>query len=528
MRTSFSRFTRVLALMLALVLMMPLCAAAEELSSLTVGITVTPDIQLRPLELNQRDMVSVMDMVYEGLFTIDDNYQPQPELAYSYSFISNNQRLEVVLRDDVTFHNGKKLTAHDVVATLDYMYALAGFDKDLNSDVELTDRGLYYSTFYSIKSWEATSEHTVLFTLRRASYGSLYSLVFPILPAEEVASEMPSGTGPYKYDGYEPESILWLQANNKWWKRPPKIRNIRVNIYEDAERVLTAFDLQQVDTAMTRSINASRYSGSLNSFSLQARTRQLEVLLINRAFSVFKSDNDGKNLVREAISYAINRSELISSTYQGMASVAYTPVPVGTWLSNETTINDKYDPLMAAALLDSAGYKMADDGKRYKDKKPFPTMYLLVYDEPGSSVRTNAANKIKEQLAAVGIPVIVSTKSRDYTLTKLRSGDYSLALVAFNFDINPDPGFTLTSTASCNYTRYRSDYMNDLLTQLRKAATPDEYRYAMNLIQDQFEQDIPYLPLYWRAGALLSRTAFTNVRDIRELELLRGAESFGQ
>ncbi len=517
------------ALLLILTLFaLPCAAMGEDLSALTVGITATADIQLRPLELNQRDMVSVLDMVYEGMFAIDDNYQPQPELAYSYSFISNNQRLEVILRDDVTFHSGKKLTAHDVVATLDYMYELSGFDKDLNSEVELTERGLYYSTFYSIKSWEATDDRTLLFTLRRANYGSLYSLTFPILPADEVRNEMPSGTGPYKYDGYEPESILWLAANRTWWKRVPQIRNIRVNIYDDSEAVLTAFDLQQVDAAMTRSINASRYSGSLNSFSLQARTRQLEALLINRAFSVFKSDNDGNNLVREAICYAINRSELISSAYQGMASVAYTPVPMGTWLSNETTINDKYDPLMAAALLDSAGYKMADDGKRYKDGKTFPAMYLLVYDEPGSRVRTNAANKIKDQLAAVGIPVIVSTKSRDYTITKLRSGDYSLALVAFNFDVNPDPGFTLTSTASCNYTRYRSDDMNNLLTQLRKAATPDEYRYVMNLIQDQFEQDIPYLPLYWRAGALLSRSAFTDARDIRELELLRGAESFGQ
>jgi len=526
MRHSASRFFRLLPALMLLTLISS-AALGEGLSSLTVGITATPQIQLRPLELNERDMVSVLDMVYEGLFSLDDNYQPQPELAYSYSFISNNQRIEIILRDDVTFHNGQRLTAHDVVATLDYMFELSGFDKDLNSEVPLEERGLYYSTFYSIRSWEATDDRTLLITLRRASYGSLYSLVFPILPASEVANDMPSGTGPYKFDGYEPESILWLTANTRWWKRVPQIRNIRVNIYEDSEAVLTAFDLQQVDTAMTRSINASRYSGSLSSFSLQARTRQLEALLINRAFSVFKSDNDGNNLVREAISYAINRSELISSAYQGMASVAYTPVPVGTWLSNETTINDKYDPLMAAALLDSAGYKMADDGKRYKDKKPFPTMYILVYDEPGSSVRTNAANKIKDQLAAVGIPVIVSTKSRDYTITKLKSGDYSLALVAFNFDVNPDPGFTVTSTASCNYTRYRSDEMNDLLTQLRKAATPDEYQYVMKLIQDQFEQDIPYIPLYWRTGALLSRNAFTDARDIRELELLRGTESFG-
>lgn len=49
---------------------------------------------------------------------------------------------------------------------------------------------------------------------------------------------------------------------------------------------------------MTRSINASRYSGSLNTFSMTARTRQLEVLLVNRAYKDFKSDDNGQNLVR--------------------------------------------------------------------------------------------------------------------------------------------------------------------------------------------------------------------------------------
>ena len=249
-------------------------------------------------------------------------------------------------------------------------------------------------------------------------------------------------------------------------------------------------------------------------------------MLSNRAQTLFKSDDNGQNLVREAISYAINRSEIISSIYQGMATVAYTPVPGGTWLSNESTIHDIYDPLMAASLLDSAGYKLADDGKRYKDGKAFPTLYILTYDEPGSTVRTNAANKIKEQLAAVGIPAIVSTKDRNYVLMKLRSADYTLVLAAFNFDVNPDPGFTVASTGACNYTRYRSDDMNSLLTQLRSSYTADSYQYVMQLIQDQFEQDKPYLPLYWRAGALLSREAFTDARDIRELELLRGVESF--
>lgn len=92
----------------------------------------------------------------------------------------------------------------------------------------------------------------------------------------------------------------------------------------------------------------------------------------------------------------------------------------------------------------------------------------------------------------------------------------------------PDPGFTLTSTASCNYTRYRSNDMNDLITQLRKSYTADSYQSAMRLIQDQFEQDQPYICLYWRSAVLLSRETFTDVRDVRELEMLRGIENYGE
>ena len=520
---SIKRLCTAWVLLLLLALGAPALAST---TSLTCAIMATEDLRLRPLELNQRDVVSVLDLVYEGLFTLDDNYQPQPELAYSYEFINDGRRISITLRDDVTFHNGDKLTAHDVVATLDAMYALSGFDEDLNSDVDTTERGLYYATFYSIKSWEATDERTLLLTLRRAGYGTLYAQTFPVLPASQVGSDMPAGTGPYRYDGYEAGSSIWLTANTSWWRRTPQVRNIRAGIYSSAEQVLTAFDMQEVDVAFTRSINASRYSGSLNSYSLSARTRQLEVLLVNRSYSLFKSDDSGENLVRRAISYAINRSELISSVYQGMASVAYTPIPAGTWLSNESTINDIYDPLMAASLLDSAGYKLADDGKRYKDGKEMDTLRILVYDEPGSTVRTNAANKIVEQLGAVGISAYVATWSRAAVLEKLISGNYSLALCAFNFDVCPDPGFTIASTGACNYTRYRSDEMNSLITTLRKCVSADDYRSTMSSIQLQFVQDLPYLPLYWRSGSLLSRSAFTDARDIRELEMLRGVESW--
>lgn len=517
------KFLRWLSIICLMILMPAMALSAT--TAVTCGIVATNNLDLRPLQLNQRDAVTITDLVYEGLFMLDDDYMPQPELAYSYEFTNEGRRLIVTLRSDVTFHNGKQLTSDDVIATLDAMYQMSGFDADLNSDVDLTERGLYYSTFYCIKSWEAQNDTTIVFTLRRASYGTLYALTFPILPREQVFLSMPSGTGPYKFDAYEPGIGIWLVVNPTWWKRTPQVRSIRANIYKNDETVMNAFDQRDVDIAFSRSINASRYSGSLNSFSLSARTRQLEALLVNRSQTLFKSNDSGENAVRKAISYAINRSELINSIYQGMATVAYTPIPAGTWLSNESTIQDIYDPLMAASLLDSAGWKMANDGKRYKDGKAMPTLRLLVYDEVNSTVRTNAANKIREQLQAVGFSISVVTWSRSDVLTKLRSGDYYLALASFSFDISPDPGFTITSTGSCNFTRYRSDEMNDLVAQLRRSYLQQDYQTVMRDIQNKFLIDMPYIPLYWRSGAVLSRAAFTNARDIRELEQLRGIES---
>lgn len=515
----------VFVLTLVLFLFAPVLITAQT-TSLVFGMVATPDVTLKPLELNQRDIVSVLNLIYEGLFRVDDNYLPQPNLAYSFEFSNEGRRLIVTLRDNVTFHNGTMLTSADVVATLDKMYELSGFDKDLNSEVPMENRGLYYSTFYYIRNWSAQDDHTIIFTLRRACYGSLYALTFPVLPAEEVDMLTPAGTGPYRYDGYEQGSSIWLSMNTRWWQKAPQIRNIRASIYSDSEKVLTAFDQRDIDIATTRSINASRYTGSLSSFSMNARSRQLEVLLVNRAYSLFQSDDSGNNLVRQAVSYAIDRSVLINSIYQGMATVAYTPIPSGIWLSNEETTKDIYDPMMASSLLDRAGWKLADNGKRYKNGQSMPQLRLYVYDEPNSMVRTNAANKIREQLENVGFSVNVVTWNRDSVITKLRSGDFSLALCAFNFDVCPDPGFTITSTGSCNFTRYRSNTMNDLLTDLRKSWVQDDYRNVMNQIQDLFIKDMPYIPLYWRSSALLSRSAFTNTRDIRELELLRGIESF--
>ena len=69
--------------------------------------------------------------------------------------------------------------------------------------------------------------------------------------------------------------------------------------------------------------------------------------------------------------------------------------------------------------------------------------------------------------------------------------------------------------------------MNDLITQLRKSYTADSYKNAMSLIQDQLSRISRISASYWRSAVLFSRETFTDVRDVRELEMPQGIENYG-
>ena len=303
-RSSRRPWRKLCCALLTLLLCAGLTPARALDTSLTVAIVADDTMQLYPLSLRERDPVSVLALVYEGLFELDDNEQPTGKLALEWSFANDGKRLDITLRSGVTFHNGQPLTAADVCATLDRIQQLSGLNANLETDIPAEERGLYQSILYFISGWSASDENELQLsiTLRRSYYGALYALTFPILPASEVASEAPSGTGPYRIAEYVPGVQLRLTANTSWWQRAPQITDVVANIYAESEDVLDAFEAGDVDVAMTRSLNATRYSGSLNSYLIDYRTRQLEVLLMNHSYR--KEDGSLEDVqMRQAIKW---------------------------------------------------------------------------------------------------------------------------------------------------------------------------------------------------------------------------------
>ena len=484
-----------------------------------LGIQSTRTSLLRPLDPEERDIQSIYGLIYESLVVIDDSYLPQPLLAESWDVTGNGKTWTFRLRQDVVFSDGTPLTANDVVATAQYIL-------DRASDENSTAKGYYANLFYFVDKISANGDYTVVVRAKRAYLGLLYAMTFPILKASEVTAANPVGTGPYVVNAFSSTDYMFLSANANWWQNQPQVKSISVMMHNTPSAVIESYEYGRVDTIFTRSIAAAQYKSGSASLALSTRTNQLETLLMNHSASKLSSER-----VRKAIRYAVEPNKIASTVYMGMVNRTDTPFIPGTWMYNNSL--DQYfvnDPEAARLLLEEDGWEDSNengvldrvvDGDLVELK-----LSLLVYEEPDNNVRYETANVIADELAAIGIQVTVNTTSFADMQAKLSAGNFQLALASFAMDVCPDPGFMLITGNSGNYCRYRSAEMTELFKQLRACVNQNEYQQTLWQIQSRFAQDCPFICLFYRSGAILTRRMYTTVRDVRELELLRGIESF--
>ncbi len=497
------------------------CASAGfTQDALTLGIVSVTTQMTNPLQPSEREFMSLTNLVYEGLVRIDDDYMPEPCLAEKWEASSSGETWYFTLREGALFHDGTPLQAEDVVATIHEILRLAE-----NTGSE--NRGAYASLKYFISSVTASDARTVAVKTKRRNFGFLYAMTFPVLPASQLTAENPPGTGPLRIEAFVPKDYLLLSANSFWWGPRQRTTEVMAIFHSANRELITSYEYNRVDAILTRSLTAAQYRSGVSSLNLSYRTKQLETLLMNNRVPELKDVQ-----VRKAIRHAINLDAILSKTYMGMATKTDTPLPPGTWMYNDAINANLYDPQKAMDLLEKSGWTDTDDdGVRDRivdGKKANLVLRFFVYEEQDNSVRISTAYDIADMLAAVGIRANVTVMSFSEARSKLEAGSFDLCLAAFNMDVSPDPGFLLIGGNTGNYGRYRSDTMDKLFDELRSSLSKEAYQNILRQIQVQFADDCPFVCLYFRNGAVITRKMFTDARDIREPEVLRGVGSGGE
>jgi peptide/nickel transport system substrate-binding protein len=374
------------------------------------------------------------EIIYSGLLKYDGKGLLIPDLAESYEISEDKTTYTFHLKKNVTWHDGVPFSARDAIFTFNL----------------ITDPA-YKSPLRS--NWQGVTANLIddyTLTFNTSPYaGFLNNVTFGILPQHIWDSVKPNnfslaqfnlepiGTGPFKYNTFMKDSkgnILSykLVANPNYFEGKPYLSKVTFNFYVDENSALDAYNRKEIMGMGT--ISSQKISEIKNQ-----KSSLLHYFPIPRYSAVFLNQSKSlplaENKVREALNYATDRDELIKLVLNGKGSPIYSPILPGMigYLADLGKIN--FEPEKAKELLESAGWKMSDDGFRKKDGKTLEVSLVTTdWDEFSKS-----AEVLKTQWAKVGVKVSINSLSvSDIQQNYIRPREYEALLFGQVLGAEPD------------------------------------------------------------------------------------------
>lgn len=445
--------------------------------SLRFSLGYDPAALLHPITGDSQVNQELTGLVYQGLYELDNAFEPQPVLAASGAPSEDGYSWTFTLKAGALFSDGSPLTAQHAAASLNAARTSA----------------LYAARLSGVTSVSAVDELTLVVTLS-APNGSLPALLdIPVVQEQEEGP--PLGSGPYRYESSGER--LFLQANpNHPSSAALPYATIPLTAVSDAAQRIAAFDSGDI-TAVTTEFSSPYALGYASSYeTCDYPTTSLLYVGFRVADGPCRSE-----LVRRAFSQVLDREELVRLLLSGHGDAAALPVSPLCGQYDETAAQALcFDLESAAALLEQAGYvKNEEDGLLYLRRTPLAVTLLVNSD---NDTRQAVAGELAQALSQLGVTVTVNRLPwNDYT-TALGRGDFDLYIGEVRLPGDFDPSALLTG--SLNYGGYENWELTQALWAWL-AARGEEKTQAAQVLWQLFAQDAPISPVCFKRGSLLVR-----------------------
>ena len=483
-----------------------------------------------PLFAGTKVLSDFLGLIFEGLFEFGEDLNPVPLLAHSWEVKEQGRVWHIKIREGVRFHDGRTLTAEDVVFTfkalqsglLDSSYA----------------HGLVGHPDIETMAADENDPHAVYVYLFEPIHNMRELLTFPILPRHIYQTDLfmieninnlllsPVGTGPFKADGerFDPLSALRLVRNNDWWGGEVFLDSVLGLVYEDEAFARNAFGMGEIDIfdsmEMFANVKAIRRNAQRHSYL----TTNFEFIGFNHEHPILSDLT-----VRKAIAHAIDRQQIITVAYDGNAQDAEAPIPPSSWLYRSGHGIFDADINQALVLLDQAGWTGIDEnGIRFKatetgDKQ----LKFRLLTNIESSLRRHAQELIARQLEVLGIAVEVHILPWDEFVEALGTKDFDAILTGFSVGELPDLRFsTYLGDGAEPFLLYESDELNALASEAARTYDQDRLKEIYVDAQAYISDRLPVLSLYFRTGSVLFDTRVKGVDLPMTSDIYRGIEKW--
>jgi peptide/nickel transport system substrate-binding protein len=484
--------------------------------SLLLGVAAAPAQTLRvasafdPQTLDPHGLAllyhtRVIGQVYDSLVNRNAQYQLEPALATEWHMQSPTV-WRFKIRGGVSFHDGSRLSADDVVFSLQRALAppsQRAFQlKGVSAVRKLDEQTVEIATeapdavlpeklvFISVMSKAWSEKHGVT---KAQDFNA---------KQETHAVRHANGTGPFRLERYEPDVRVLLKRFEGWWgqgdARNGNLRDVQfVTIKSDATR-LAALASNEVDLVLDPPYqDIARLRQDSRMALVQTADIGQQYLTFDQSrdeleFSDVKGRNPFKDLrVRQAVYHAIDMPMIIDKVLRGQA------VATGAFLSPRVDGSpaelDKrlpYDPAKARALLAAAGY---------------PQGFGVTLDCVNVAWRENVCQAISAMLTKVGIRVTLRSSPSTQFFPKLSQGTASF--IEYGWTATPDAwaslnglfrSFDKAGLGTFNAGRYSNPKLDSLIDQIRVEPDLTRRRAMVTTVLRLVAEDVPYIPLYRR------------------------------
>lgn len=481
---------------------------------LVFAISAAPEGRFNPLISNTQYDEYVNSLVYSSLLKLNSKIELEPALAKKYEVSKDNKVITFILRDNLSFHDGKPLTAEDVKFTLEslahpkydgelnsYVQSIKGF-KEFNSGKAASLSGVVVKNATTIEITFAEPYAPALINI--GTFGILPKHVWSSVPVNEWATKTdilskPIGSGPYKFEVYNNGAYVKLNAFEKYYAGKPKMQNFILKVVNEAtvqaELVSGTVDIADISSIknsesknlMSKGVKVVRYPNSkIQYMGFNLRDKKLDIN------------------VRTAIAYGIDRKAIVEGLIEGNGVVLDTPMVPSLWsYPKKGLVNYKADAKLAKEYLAKAGYKDTN-GDGFVDKNG-QNLKLILTVPKGDKIREQTGPIIQSDLKKIGIEIVLETMDFSATMQKVVGNhEFELYLMGNTLDPDPDPTPYWYSTQATdekgnfgwNIAAFRSKKADELLDLNRKQLNLSERKKTLQEFGILLNKELPWVPLY--------------------------------
>lgn len=454
--------------------------------SLRYGIPQAP-VSLDPATTTDLNYYQIAFNIFETLIAIDwEKGAFIPKLATSWQSDSTRMQWTFSLRQRVAFHDGSPLNAEAVKISLERQF-------DANSPYYRQGQTDTYGhfAFSMIKEIRVVNDSTVQIILKYPYPAFLDNLATPIFAAivshralkefSENFGHHPVGTGPFRFESWEPDSQIVIKKFMRYWDKPPQIDNVIYKIIPSLEVKLQQFRNGELEVISGLS------AASVSDLYLTPRIKVVERELLATAYIGFNCQiyPFSKVKIRRAIGYALDKKSIVFAISRGLATVAKGPLPPMAADYDPTVVfSEAYNPQMAQALLQSAGYAPG-------------TMVNLHFLVETDTLRANPlVQALKSYLEKVGLQVeiVPHQDEQNYGEAIFSSSIGQLFWQGSRSYTRHSDSFLYPlfhSQSPHNLFQYKNPVMDSLLEQARQTPNEQTQRVLYRKIQEIILQDVP-------------------------------------